>query len=287
MFLFEITGLRTPGADGPHSTERVPLPRNTDQPPGRGSSGNDRYGHRFLGIEIPSLDSGSAFLTTVERRFLELINGARQRGEVTENTEEFVRSLIFDRGFRLNVIREVYGQDIVDRLRRLASSDDELERQRAQQAGMLAALIAIPELTQLIGAIRAIQGELIDSGVKAMAADMLANARDLAQWLARTRARHGDTRDAYALAQAEGRGVSDIVGNIVTFLSDPTLSYNPSQILADAQSTANTVNRRNRTRREIRELEHIVNNADPNNPTQVQLDARRRLPDLRNSITSA
>ena len=282
MFLFNVTGPRTHRADGPLNTELVALPQNNNPPTRRHSSGNDNFRSGFTAAQILAGDSGSAFLTDFERRILEAINLASQERRISERTADFVRKLIFNPDFRSNIVARYWGQEVADSLAERRRNGD----RRTQQAGMLAALVAIPEPTQLIGAIKAIQGELLDE-LKGMAADMLANARDLAEWFARTRARHGDTRDAFALAQAQGRGVPDIVGNIVTFLSDPTLSYNPSQILVDAQSTAATVNRRNRTRREVRELESVVANADPNNPTQAQADARRRLPDLRNNITSA
>ena len=283
MFLFNVTGPRTHRADGPLNTELVALPQNNNPPPRRHSSGNDNFRSGFTAAQILAGDSGSAFLSDFERRILEAINLARREERISERTANFVRKLIFNPDSRSSVIAKYWGEEIADSLARRRRDGD----RGAQEAEMLAALVAIPEPTQLIGAINAIKGELKDSGAQAMAADMLANARDLAQWFARTRARHGDTRDAFALAQAEGRGVPDIVGNIVTFLSDPTLSYNPSQILADAQSTAATVNRRNRTRREVRELESVVGNSDPNNQTQAQANARRRLPDLRNNITSA
>ena len=284
MFIFEITGPRTQRPEGPQEPRRI-VNNNDDQSPRGHSSGNDGFNERggfsYLRDVIPG-DSGSASLSTYERGMLEAINRACERGQVSENTAIFVRKLIFNPEFRSAIVARYWGQEVADSLAERRKNGDK----RAQQVEMLAALVAIPEPTQIISAINAIKGELLDE-LKGMAAGMLANARDLAEWFAHTRARRGDTRDAYALAQAEGRSAPDIVGSMITFLSDPTLSYNPSQILADAQITARRVNRNSAAQREIRTLEYMVANADPNNLTPAQRNAARRLPDLRNSITSA
>ena len=273
MFILNLTG-PADRPDRPPIFDPVILPnhrhgRNNNQP----SSEPDCFDGTVE--DLICLNSWNAHLSEFGRRVIESINGENGNG-LSPGTKDFITKLVSDRAFRLHIINDLYGPEVVNYFNDLHKKGDK----EAEQREMLMCLLAIPEPTQIIAAINAMKGAL-SPAIRPLAEGMLAQARDLAQWFAEKRAKKGDAGAALALYQAEQVGGDNTGSPIQTFIRGMT--YDPAALLVQSQSTADEANRRREDgsviRALIRQEENIVNNSPVNSPIVEQ--ARTRLTGLR------
>ncbi len=274
MFILNLTG---PASDRPEGPSFVLPPNFSHGRNGSGqnlqSSGPDSFDGTVENQH--SLNCFNAHLSEFGRRVIELVNS---NNELSPSTRDLITQLVSSRSFRLGIIGAIYGEEAVNCFNELNKKDTKESEQRET----LMALIAIAEPTQIIAAINCMKGALLPQ-VQSLAEGMLAQARDLAQWLAEKRAQKGDPGAAMALYEAEQVGGNQPTFSIQTFVSR-MVSYDPARVLNDAQSTADEANKKKNhqltVKAEIGQLENIVGNSTTNTPVVAQ--AKERLTDLRN-----
>ena len=266
-----------------NGTEKVgqpivpPVPNQRHDNPGH-RSGNDGFKAHDENDNLFGINTVSNQLSPVFRELLELI---QKDPGISSKIKSLIAGIIFNPQERRNFIGNNFGDELLQGLDSLSKED----QKKSQQIEMLMALVAIPEPTQIIGAINSMKGSLLPD-VVGLAEGMLAQARDFAQWLAEHKAKEGDSSAAKALYAAELKNVGVLVSATVqSFIVGNTQVYSLSD-LASAEGVAEVVQKKKQHQvaigEEITQLQEQV--ANENNPTQ-QTTFKNRLGHLKSIAT--